>query len=87
LEGDEAVQGFNFLIPIDTIQALAKELGVTPTAESPFMTLWNQAADAIADGRYRDALAYVDQATAIIPGLLDVERVRARLLDRIEVKP
>jgi len=87
LEGDEAIQGFNFLIPIDTIQALAKEIGLTPKAESPFMTVWNQAMDAIGDGRYREALAYVDKAAAIIPGLLDVERVRERLRDRIEVMP
>ncbi len=84
LEGDEAIQGFNFLIPIDSIHALAKEVGLTPTPESPFMTVWNQAMDAIQDGRFKDALAFVDQATGILPGLLDVERVRIRLQERIK---
>ncbi len=66
------------------IQAMAKEIGLTPTPDSPFMTIWNQAMDAISDGRYQDALAFVDQATAIIPGLLDVERIRMQLRERIK---
>ncbi|HTX54629.1 MAG TPA: serine protease [Candidatus Baltobacteraceae bacterium] len=86
LEGDQAVQGFNFLIPIDTIQALAKGIGLTPAAESPFMEVWNKAIDSIIEGRYREALGYVDDAIKIIPGLIDTERVQARLRERLQAR-
>jgi len=79
LEGDQAIQGFNFLIPIDTIQALAKEIGLAPTPESSFMAAWNKANEAAIDGHYREALGYADEADKILPGLIDVERMRARL--------
>lgn len=87
LEGDQAIQGFNFLIPIDTIQAMAREIGLTPLAESPFNTEWNQAMDAAIEGRYREALGHADAADKIVPGLIDVERFRTRLRDRMEGKP
>jgi serine protease Do len=85
-DGHEAIQGFNFLIPIDSIHALAKAIGLTPTPESTFTQAWNEAVDAIIEGRYREALGYVGAADRIVPGLIDVERVRTRLRDRLEEK-
>ena len=87
LEGDQAIQGFNFLIPIDTIHALAKEIGLTPVAKSPFTQAWNQAFDAITEGRFREALTYVDAADKLVPDLIDVESLRTRLRDRIREQP
>ena len=31
LEGDQAIQGFNFLIPVNTIQSMAKQIGLVPS--------------------------------------------------------
>jgi serine protease Do len=86
LAGDQAVQGFNFLIPIDTIQTLAKEIGLTPIPESPFMSVWNKAIDSITEGRYQEALGYVEDGAKLVPGLIDVDRVRARLRDRLQTR-
>ncbi len=74
LEGDQAIQGFNFLIPADSIHAPANAIGLTPKLESTFTQAWNQAVEAVIDGRYREALGYVDAADQIVPGLIHVER-------------
>ena len=87
LEGDQAIQGFNFLIPIDTIHAMAQEIGLTPLADSPFTQAWNQAMDAAAAGRYREALIHAEAADTIRPGLIDVRRVITRLRAGLQGKP
>jgi hypothetical protein len=56
LEGDQANQGFNFLIPVDTIQGLATQIGVIPQSESPFTQEREQAAIAYLQGRNVEAL-------------------------------
>jgi S1-C subfamily serine protease len=82
LEGDQAIQGFNFLIPIDSIQALAKQLGVTPSTDSPFTREWDQTVEAFVAGDLRKALTHAEAADKLVPGLIDVRRVivRVRLL-------
>ena len=87
LEGDQAIQGFNFLIPVDTIQALAKGIGLTPQPESPFMREWDQALEAVIAGRYLEALDHMDAADKIVPGLIDVQRARDRLCRRLQGNP
>ncbi len=87
LEGDQAIQGFNFLIPIDTIHAMAQGIGVTPLADSPFTQAWNQAMDAVAAGRYREALTHAEAADTILPGLIDVRRIITRLRAGLQGKP
>jgi serine protease Do len=78
LEGDQAIQGFNFLIPIDSIHALAKQIGVTPSTDSPFTREWNQAVETFIAGDIRDALTHAEAANKIVPGLIDVRRFIAR---------
>jgi hypothetical protein len=87
LEGDQAVQGFNFLIPIDTIHAMAARLGVTPSSDSPFMREWDRAVEAFIAGRYREAIAHSEAADKIVPGLIDVRRAIARMRDRASDAP
>lgn len=84
LEGDQAIQGFNFLIPVDTIQAMARQIGLTPKADSPFMTEWNRALNSAVAGHLREALEHVDAADKIVPGLIDVWRARERIRKRLE---
>jgi serine protease Do len=82
LEGDQAIQGFNFLIPIDSIQAMAKQIGVTPSTDSPFTREWDRAVAAFIAGDTRKALTHAEAADKIVPGLIDVRRfiVRGHLL-------
>ena len=76
LQGDQVVQGFNFLIPVETIQEAARKAGVTPRGDSMFMRLWNHGVDLyIRDLHYR-AYRNMSAADRIHPGFPDVERVR-----------
>jgi hypothetical protein len=87
LDGDQAIQGFNFLIPVDSIHALAKQVGLTPSTDSPFTREWDQAVDAFIDGRLRDALAHAEAADKLVPGLIDVRRAIARVRALLGEKP
>ena len=84
LQGDQAIQGFNFLIPVDTIQAMARQIGLTPKADSLFMTEWNQALNDALAWHLREALEHIDEADKIVPGLIDVWRTRERIRKRLE---
>jgi S1-C subfamily serine protease len=87
LEGDQAIQGFNFLIPVDSIQALAKQIGLTPSDDSPFTREWDQAVQAFIDGNVKEALAHAAAADKIVPGLIDVQRAMVRGQRLLEMKP
>jgi hypothetical protein len=76
LQGEQVVQGFNFLIPVETIQEAAAKAGVTPKGDSMFTRLWNHGVDLyIRDLHYR-AYRNMSAANTIHPGFPDVERVR-----------
>jgi hypothetical protein len=87
LEGDQAIQGFNFLIPIDSIHALVKQLGVTPSTDSPFTRAWDQAVEAFIAGRYAEVIAHAEEADKIVPGLIDVRRTIVRVRQLMGEKP
>jgi hypothetical protein len=76
LQGEQVVQGFNFLIPVETIQEAARKAGVVPMGDSMFTRLWNHGVDLyIRDLHYR-AYRSMSAADRIHPGFPDVERVR-----------
>ena len=75
-QGDQVVQGFNFLIPVETIQEAARAAGVVPKGDSMFTRLWNYGVDLyVRDLHYR-AYRNMSAADRIHPGFPDVERVR-----------
>jgi serine protease Do len=81
LEGDQAIQGFNFLIPVQTIQQMAKDIGLTPKADDPFSDEWERAITAYFEGKYGEALERLEGAEKLFPGLWDVQRLRVLLKD------
>jgi hypothetical protein len=84
LEGDQAIQGFNFLIPSETIGQMARDIGLTPRTDDPFMQDWEKAIAAYFQGEYDRALQHVDAADKWLPGLWDVQRLRFLLKDILE---
>lgn len=75
-QGDQVVQGFNFLIPVETIQEAARAAAVVPKGDSMFTRLWNHGVDLyVRDLHYR-AYRNMSAADRIHPGFPDVERVR-----------
>ena len=87
LDGDQAIQGFNFLIPVDSIHALAKQVGLTPSTDSPFTREWDQAIEAFITGQLQDALGHAEAADKIVPGLIDVRRAIAYIQEMHAEKP
>ena len=75
-QGDQVVQGFNFLIPVETLQEAAQKAGVTPQPDSPFMRLWDRGIQLYMRGRYGRALARFEAADRMHPGFLEVERIK-----------
>jgi hypothetical protein len=76
LEGDQAIQGFNFLIPVETVRAYARGISLVPTADSPFTQKWEQAVASYFQGDYAGAARAVEEAERIMPGFSDVMRLR-----------
>ena len=86
VEGDQAIQGFNFLIPVETILQMAKDYGVTPNTDDPFMEEWEATIAAYFQGDYRRAWERLEAADKLLPGLWDVERLRVLLKDLLELQ-
>jgi S1-C subfamily serine protease len=87
LEGDQAIQGFNFLIPVETVHEFARGISLTPTAESPFTQRWERAVASYFQGDYADAAQQLDAADRIMPGFPDLIRLRSEAQMRAEREP
>jgi rhodanese-related sulfurtransferase len=75
-EGDQAIQGFNFLIPVETIHEYARGISLVPTADSPFTRKWEQAVNSYFQGDFHGAARSVEEAERIMPGFADLMRLR-----------
>jgi len=87
IEGDQAIQGFNFLIPVDSIREFARQIGVVPEADSLFMREWSQGVTAYFAGEYRRSLAHTDAALRIMAGFPDIDRLRADAQMQVDKNP
>ena len=76
LQGDQVVQGFNFMIPVETIHTAAQAAGVSPVGESGFTRLWNRGVDFYVRDLHFRAYRNLRAAAELHPGFPDVERVR-----------
>jgi hypothetical protein len=76
LQGDQVVQGFNFLIPVETIHEAAQKAGVTPQPDSAFMRLWDQGIRHYQRGKYRSAYDRFHAAGEMFPGFPSVAMIK-----------
>ena len=86
-EGDQAIQGFNFLIPVDSVREFAQQIGLVPEADSPFMREWSQGVKAYFAGEYRRSLAHTDAALRIMAGFPDIDHLRADAQTQVDKNP
>jgi hypothetical protein len=86
-EGDQAIQGFNFLIPVDSVREFARQIGVVPEPDTLFMREWNRGVNAYFAGDYRRSLAHTDAALRIMAGFPDIDRLRADAQARVDTTP
>ena len=87
LEGDQAVQGFNFLIPADSVQEFCGQIGLTPNPDTPLMMEWAEGVASYFRGEYRQSLAHLDNAERMMPGFPDIRRLRADAQMKIDKDP
>ena len=76
LKGNQMVQGFNFLVPVETIREGAGRAGVAPQPESAFTRLWNRGVELYLADKHVRALNHMKAASDLHPGFPDVERVK-----------
>jgi len=86
-EGDQAIQGFNFLIPVDSVLALSHQIGLTPGADSPFQQAWERGVQSYIRGDYSRSVASLAVAERLMPGFPDVRRLRGEAQLRLERAP
>jgi hypothetical protein len=87
IEGDQAIQGFNFLIPVDSVREFARQIGLTPEPDTLFMREWSQSVKAYFAGEYRRSLAHTDAALRIMAGFPDIDRLRADAQMQVDMNP
>ncbi len=77
LEGDQAIQGFNFLIPVDSVREFCAQIALVPDPDARFTAEWTEGVAAYFRGEYRRSLRHLASAERIMPGFPDVRRLRA----------
>jgi S1-C subfamily serine protease len=86
-EGDQAIQGFNFLIPVDSVREFARQISLVPEPDSPFVREWSQGVKAYFAGEYRRSVAHTDAAIRIMAGFPDIDRLRADAQTQVDKNP
>ena len=84
-EGGVVLQGFNFLIPARDVKTFLQSTEVKP-GDSKFNPVWRAAVDLYFAQRYPAALAKIQEADALLPGLSDVKKLMADA-DRLVKNP
>jgi len=87
LEGDQAVQGFNFLIPAGSVHEFCGKIGLTPNPDTRFMTEWAEGVAAYFRGEYKRSLGHLNDADRIMPGFPDIQRLRADAQMKVDKYP
>jgi len=85
--GGQAIQGFNFLIPVETVREFARGIGLHPSTASPFNRDWGEGVMAYSMGDFAGAIGHLDAADRIMPKLPDVEMLRAQAQLALEREP
>jgi len=78
--GNDSVQGFNFLVAINTAMEFVRQTGVSP-ARSTFDEHWDRALDMYDAGQFKAAIAEFDNVLQFMPELPDARKFRAAAVD------
>ena len=72
--GGSIVQGFNFLIPAKDVAKFLDGTEVTKPGDSKFNPVWAAGIELFLGGRYKAAVAKLEEANKLVPNLVDVKR-------------
>jgi serine protease Do len=78
--GNDSVQGFNFLVAINTAMEFVRQTGVSPS-RSTFDEHWGRALDMYDAGQFKGAIAEFDNVLQFMPDLPDARKFRAAAVD------
>ena len=76
----QAIQGFNFLVPINTVKEFIRASGVPMGEKSLFNSLWEEALDLYSQGRFKEALTKLDEVNRLHPNFPDVLKLQKEIL-------
>ncbi|MGQ0793226.1 MAG: trypsin-like peptidase domain-containing protein [Deltaproteobacteria bacterium] len=83
----QAIQGFNFLVPVNTAKEFVRTSGVDLAQPSLFNKLWYEALGLYAKGQYRETLAKLDEVMRILPNQPDARKLQVASQERIANQP
>ncbi|HSC72282.1 MAG TPA: trypsin-like peptidase domain-containing protein, partial [Candidatus Methylomirabilis sp.] len=87
----QAIQGFNFLVPVNIVKEFARRAGAELNIASPFNAVWHDAVARYTRGDWAGALSRLDAASRLVPNLPDVRRLQIdaqlRLLQSAPASP
>jgi S1-C subfamily serine protease/rhodanese-related sulfurtransferase len=84
--GGSIVQGFNFLIPAKDVAKFLEGTEVSKPGDSKFNPVWAAGIELFFGGRYKAAVAKLEEANKLVPNLADVKRTLAEA-DRMVQNP
>jgi serine protease Do len=80
------VQGFNFLVPINTAKEFIRTGGAELDKDSLFNKAWSEAIDLYSQGKYKEAISKADEVLRFFPNLPDAKRLQVRAQEEIMKK-
>jgi S1-C subfamily serine protease len=73
----QAIQGFNFLVPVNMVREFARTAGAVLGVPSPFNAVWREAVEKFGREDWAGAQSKLDAAARLVPNLPDVQRLQA----------
>jgi serine protease Do len=83
----QAIQGFNFAVPVNTVREFVAAASVETEQTSLFDVTWRRALDAYDAGSYAQAIASIEHALRIVPDLRDAVRLRQEAVRQLPPQP
>lgn len=77
------IQGFNFLVPSNTIMEFVRVSGANINQESVFNKLWHEAIDLYTRGEYESALKRLDDVLRLYPFLPDARNLQVQIQEKL----
>lgn len=83
---NQAIQGFNFLVPINTAKEFVADAGVNTDKPSLFNKLWFESIGLYTQGNFQAALSKLDEALRIVPNQPDARNLQVRAQEELDRK-
>ncbi|GBC88799.1 Putative serine protease HtrA [bacterium HR13] len=77
------IQGFNFLVPSNTIMEFVRVSGANLQQESVFNKLWYEAIDLYTKGEYEKAMRRLDDVLRLYPFLPDARNLQVKIQEKL----